>query len=147
VHRLWEPLALKHRPPNGYAGKFSTPYCIAVGLADRRAGLEQFTDERVQDPSLQALASRVRYLVDPANEYPRKFTGHLKITLDDATTLEFEQGYMRGGVEAPLGEAAVETKFRDNVRFGGAADSEAQHLLDALATIADGGPVALGGIR
>ena len=32
VHRLWEPLAAKQRPPNGYAGKFSTPYCIAVGF-------------------------------------------------------------------------------------------------------------------
>src|SRR5262249_51228403 len=30
VHRLWEPLANKQRPPNGYAGKFSTPYCIAA---------------------------------------------------------------------------------------------------------------------
>jgi 2-methylcitrate dehydratase PrpD len=147
VHRLWEPLALKHRPPNGYAGKFSTPYCIAVGLADRGAGLEQFTDERVHDPALQALASRVRYVVDPDNEYPRKFTGHLKITLDDATTVEFEQAYMRGGVEAPLGEAALEAKFRDNVRFGGAAESEAQRLLDALETIADGGPVALGSMH
>src|SRR3989454_3977716 len=30
VHRLWEPLADKQRPPNGYAGKFSAPYCIAA---------------------------------------------------------------------------------------------------------------------
>src|SRR5215468_5643543 len=27
VHRLWEPLTAKQRPTNGYAGKFSTPYC------------------------------------------------------------------------------------------------------------------------
>ena len=30
VHRLWEPLAAKQHPANGYAGKFSTPYCIAA---------------------------------------------------------------------------------------------------------------------
>ena len=29
VHRLWEPLAAKQTPANGYAGKFSQPYCIA----------------------------------------------------------------------------------------------------------------------
>ena len=51
VHRLWEPLAKKHAPPNGYAGKFSTPYCIAVGFIDGKAGFEQFTDERVKDPA------------------------------------------------------------------------------------------------
>src|SRR6516225_11900722 len=32
VHRLWEPLAAKQHPANGYAGKFSTPYCIAAGF-------------------------------------------------------------------------------------------------------------------
>jgi 2-methylcitrate dehydratase PrpD len=147
VHRLWEPLALKHAPPTGYAGKFSTPYCIAVGLTDRRAGLEQFTDQRVRDPALRALASRVRYVVDPANEYPRKFTGHLKITLEDSSTLELEQAYLRGGVAAPLSDAALEAKFRENMRFGGASDDDARRLLDALENIAGGGPVELGDIR
>ena len=59
VHRLWEPLDLKRKPPNGYAGKFSTPYCIAVGFLDRKAGLEQFTDERAMDPRLRELAGKV----------------------------------------------------------------------------------------
>jgi 2-methylcitrate dehydratase PrpD len=44
VHRLWEPLSEKHNPPNGYAGKFSTPYCMAVAFIDGEAGLGQFTD-------------------------------------------------------------------------------------------------------
>src|SRR5712692_5070634 len=33
IPRLWEPLASKHRPPNGYAAKFSLPYLLAVILA------------------------------------------------------------------------------------------------------------------
>ena len=37
VHRLWEPLTEKQRPPNGYAAKFSTPYGIAVGFDQRRS--------------------------------------------------------------------------------------------------------------
>jgi 2-methylcitrate dehydratase PrpD len=147
VHRLWEPLARKHAPPNGYAGKFSTPYCIAVGLIDRCAGLTQFSDERVRDPALRALAARVRYDIDPANEYPRRFTGHLRIALDDGTTLEFEQPYMRGGVDAPLTDAAIDVKFRENVRFGGGSDADAERLLAALANIADGGAVELGSVR
>ena len=39
VHRLWEPLAAKQKPPNGYAAKFSTPYCIASGFVRGGAGL------------------------------------------------------------------------------------------------------------
>ena len=44
VHRLWEPLAAKQRPPNAYAAKFATPYCIAVGFVTGDAGLAAFTD-------------------------------------------------------------------------------------------------------
>ena len=40
VHRLWEPLAEKRRPTTRYSAKFSVPYCIAVGIVDRAAGLE-----------------------------------------------------------------------------------------------------------
>ena len=47
VHRLWEPLASKQRPPTPYAAKFSTPYCMAVGFLDGRAGFAQFTEARI----------------------------------------------------------------------------------------------------
>ena len=42
VHRLWEPLAAKQKPANGYAGKFSTPYCVATAFVRGNVGLERF---------------------------------------------------------------------------------------------------------
>ena len=42
VHRLWEPLADKQHPANGYAGKFSTPYCIAAGFVRGNVGSGRF---------------------------------------------------------------------------------------------------------
>ena len=39
VHRLWEPLTSKQRPPNGYAAKFATPYLIATGFVHGGSGL------------------------------------------------------------------------------------------------------------
>ena len=36
VPRLWEPLAAKHAPQNGYAAKFSLPYLLAVVLIRQR---------------------------------------------------------------------------------------------------------------
>src|ERR1700752_5143891 len=70
VHRLWEPLAAKQRPPNGYAGKFSTPYCIAAGFVRGNVGLDAFSDAAVRDPAVLALAAKVRYRIDPKNTYP-----------------------------------------------------------------------------
>src|SRR5947207_484519 len=65
VHRLWEPLADKQRPPNAYFAKFSQPYCIAAGFVLGHAGLEAFTEERVRDERLRSLAAKVRYEIDP----------------------------------------------------------------------------------
>src|SRR3984893_15052535 len=39
VHRLWEPLASKRLPPNGYAAKFATPYLLATGFVHGGVGL------------------------------------------------------------------------------------------------------------
>ena len=48
VHRLWDPLAVKHAPRTPYAAKFSTPFCMAVAFFDRCAGLARFT--QIADP-------------------------------------------------------------------------------------------------
>src|SRR5690349_18013172 len=39
VHRLWEPLAAKQKPSNGYGAKFATPYCVAAGFVRGNVGL------------------------------------------------------------------------------------------------------------
>jgi 2-methylcitrate dehydratase PrpD len=100
VHRLWEPLAAKHRPPTPYAAKFSTPFCMAVGFIDRKAGFAQFTGDRVDDPAVLALASKIRYIINPDDEYPRNFAGHLRATLRDGSERELRQPHMRGGAHA-----------------------------------------------
>jgi 2-methylcitrate dehydratase PrpD len=128
VHRLWEPLAVKHRPPTPYAAKFSTPFCIAVGFFDRKAGIEQFDEERIQDPSVLALARRIRYVINERDEYPRNFSGHLRVTLKDGSTREYRQPHLRGGAQAPLSVAELETKFMDNARSGGWDRSLADRL-------------------
>ena len=119
VHRLWEELSVKHRPPTPYAAKFSTPFCMAVGFFDRRAGFGQFTEARIHDPAVLALTAKIRYHIDPANEYPANFTGHLKATLKDGRTEEVFQPYMRGGAHERLPPGELEQKFTDNAAFGG----------------------------
>jgi 2-methylcitrate dehydratase PrpD len=147
VHRLWEPLALKRRPPNGYAGKFSSPYCIAVGFIDRKAGLEQFTDERVRDPAVQALAAKIGYVIDPHNEYPRNFTGHIRARLRDGTVREVRRAHMRGGQHEPLSDDDIRQKFLDNARFGGWPQGRALAVIEALDGIVRGGPIDLSAAR
>ncbi len=119
VHRLWEPLAAKQTPRNGYAGKFSQPYCIASGFVRGNVGLADFTDAAVQEPAVVALAQKVRYRIDPDNPYPRNFTGHIRVALRDGSTIEERQPHMRGGAHEPLTRADIEDKFALNARHGG----------------------------
>jgi 2-methylcitrate dehydratase PrpD len=119
VHRLWEPLAAKQAPPNGYAAKFSTPYCIAAAFLHGNLGLDAFTDAAVADPAVRALAAKVSYRIDPANPYPNAYTGHIRATLADGRALEERQPHLRGGAQAPLSRTELEEKFALNARAGG----------------------------
>jgi 2-methylcitrate dehydratase PrpD len=119
LHRLWEPLADKQAPPNGYAAKFSVPYCVAAGFVLDAAGIAAFDDSQVADPRLRALAGKVTYIVDPANPYPNAFTGHVRVRLADGSVREARQSDLRGGARMPLGAGELEQKFRANCAHGG----------------------------
>jgi 2-methylcitrate dehydratase PrpD len=138
VHRLWEPLAAKQTPKNGYAGKFSTPYCIAAGFIRGNVGLSDFTDEAVQEAAVLALARKVRYEIDPANPYPRNFTGHIRASLADGQIVEERQSHMRGGAREPLTRQDIEDKFLLNAKHGGWSAAAAKQALALMGTLYDG---------
>jgi 2-methylcitrate dehydratase PrpD len=119
VHRLWEPLADKQRPGNGYGAKFSTPYCIAAGFVRGNVGLDAFTDDAVKDPAVVAIAGKVRYVIDPNNPYPNNFTGHIRAVMNDGAVIEERQPHLRGGAHEPLSRADIDQKFALNAHHGG----------------------------
>ncbi|HEY6912642.1 MAG TPA: MmgE/PrpD family protein [Myxococcales bacterium] len=138
VHRLWEPLAEKQRPPNGYAAKFSTPWCIARGMLRGHPGLDAFTDQAAADPEVRALAAKIRYRIDPSNPYPREFTGHLRARLKDGSEIEERQAHLRGGAREPLGRSDLEAKFRANCRAGGWPEARGDAALALVRSLWDG---------
>src|SRR5262245_21419560 len=138
VHRLWEPLAAKQTPANGYAGKFSTPYCIAAGFIRGNVGLGDFSDSAVRDPAVVALAGKIRYQIDPNNPYPKNFTGHIRATLNDGRVVEERQQHMRGGAHEPLTRADIEDKFTLNATHGGWSAARAKDALALLRELYNG---------
>ena len=130
VDRLWEPLADKHDPPSGYAAKFSMPFCMAVGFFDGDAGLDQFTDARAKDAQVLALCRKISYVIDPDNEYPINYTGHIRVAFKDGTVRELRQPHMRGGQKEPLTRDELVEKFRGNIAYGGWPAELGEELLD-----------------
>ena len=135
VHRLWEPLALKRSPPTAYAAKFSSPYTIAAGLLHGGAGLAEFTEEAVADERVRALAAKVSYVIDPENEYPKNYTGHIKAELKDGSVIELQQGHLRGGIRDPMARTEILAKARANLAFAGRRTEGADQLAAMVADV------------
>ena len=138
VHRLWEPLAAKRRPPNAYAAKFSVPFCVAYALLHGHLGLEAFTEENARDAKVTALAAKVSYQVDPDNPYPEEYTGHVRIKLKDGRVVEERQPHLRGGHREPLARADIEEKFRANCAYGGWDNARTEAWLEIARRAFDG---------
>jgi 2-methylcitrate dehydratase PrpD len=135
VHRLWEPLASKQRPPNGYAAKFATPYLLATGFVHGGVGLGAFTEAAIRDPAVLALAAKAKFVIDPQNPYPASYTGHIRATLKDGSVIEERQPHLRGGAQEPLTRQDVADKFALNARHGGWTKAQSDATLKLLATL------------
>ena len=138
VQRLWEPLAAKQRPPNGYAAKFAVPYLLATGFMRGGVGLGAFTEGAIRDPRVLALAAKVQFVIDPENPYPHNFTGHIKAILKDGSVVEERQPHLRGGAQEPLTRQDMIDKFILNAAHGGWMPARSEAALKLLAGLFQG---------
>ena len=134
IPRLWEPLAAKQRPRNGYAAKFSLPYLLASILVNGRATLADFTDEAAADERVRGVAAKVFYDVDPTIDYPRHFIGHVAVRLTDGRVVEERQDHPRGGPDFPMTREELVDKFRANAAFA-ISDERAARVVAFLDTL------------
>ncbi len=138
VHRLWEPLADKQRPRNGYAAKFATPYLLATGFVHGGVGLGAFTESAISDARVLALAAKVKFLIDPDNPYPNNYTGHIRAALRDGSVIEERQPHMRGGAQEPLTRQDVIDKFALNAQHGSWSAAQGDAALKLMAGLYNG---------
>jgi 2-methylcitrate dehydratase PrpD len=138
VHRLWEPLADKQRPRNGYAAKFATPYLLATGFVRGGVGLGAFTEAAIRDSKVLALAAKVGFVIDPQNPYPNNYTGHVRATMNDGSVIEERQPYLRGGAQEPLTRQDLTKKFALNAQHGGWTRAQSDATLTLLAMLYSG---------
>lgn len=130
VHRLWEPLELKQSPPTPYAAKFSGPYTVAAGLVFGGAGLAEFTERSLADAQVQSVSRKVRFVVDPDNEYPANYTGDVEIRLTSGEVVTDHQAQLRGGTREPMSRAELVEKCAANLAFGRWQGASAEEIAD-----------------
>ncbi len=111
---ICEPLATKRVPRTDYDAKFSLPYVVSSMLVRGHVDVDDFTEEAIRDPAVLGLARRIECHPDPQADYPRRFPGHVRVTLADGRSVEEREAVSRGCAERPLDDEAVREKFRRN---------------------------------
>ncbi|MCC6532597.1 MAG: MmgE/PrpD family protein [Burkholderiales bacterium] len=107
---------------DSHKARFCLPYSMAVSLLDRRAGLAQYTDERVNRADVQALMKRVEVHVpeDLKRHWGQWGEGgvnwgamRLAVTLHDGTVHRIARSTARGWTEDPATWDDLAGKFRE----------------------------------
>jgi len=139
---LCEPAEQKRRPKTAIDAKFSIPFTVAVALGRGDVTLQDFSDERLADPNLHALADKVRHEINPAWISDQSTRGALTLTFDDASSATREVIDPLGHPNNPMDDNAMRRKFENCLAVArhpmdAASASEVARRFDQIETVAD----------
>ncbi len=110
---LCEPPEQKRRPKTAIDAKFSIPFTVAVALGLGDVTLRDFSQERLADPKLHALADKVHHTVEPSWTQAQSTRGVLSVSLADGRRLTREVVDPLGHPLNPMDENALRRKVED----------------------------------
>lgn len=104
----------RYRPESVTTAQMNLPYIVAVVLTDGDAFVDQFSPERIADPSLLELSRRVTVSADPeidAGGDARRHATRVRVFLTDGRVLSDSREHATGSASRPLTRLEVEAKF------------------------------------
>ena len=123
-------------PKTALEGKFSIPFCMAVAVLERKAGIAEFQDRKVRDKKVIELMKRVTLSVD--DELERlgydQVRSRIRITLKNGRTLEGRYDVARGHPEKPMSWSELGDKFRDCAALV-LPDKNAEDIVELIARV------------
>jgi len=123
-------------PKTALEGKFSIPFCMAIAVLERKAGIAQFQDPKVRDKKVVDLMKRVTLYVDDELEklgYDQ-VRSRIRIRLKNGRVIEGRYDVARGHPDKPMSWAELGDKFRDCAGLV-LADKDAETAIQLVARI------------
>ncbi|MFT5172678.1 MAG: 2-methylcitrate dehydratase PrpD [Gammaproteobacteria bacterium] len=131
-HTVWP-----YRAESVTEAQMNLAYGLAVTALDGDAFVEQYGEQRINDPAVGAFATRVHAEIDPAidAEGPA-LRDHVKVTLAtaDGRTLRRELRYRPGSPEDAMQPSAIEDKFRRLCALSASAE-RADEIVETVARL------------
>lgn len=112
---------LHHQPKTELEAKFSLEFCLAALLLERKCGLNQFHDEYVNRPDVQAAIGKVEYTTFTPEEAQRErhtiVTSFVEIVLKDGRRFGERADFGKGNKANPMSEDEIADKFRECAEY------------------------------
>lgn len=119
----------------------NVPFCVVVALMEGRLTLEDFTEEKVQDPRVRALTKKFVTVADPSfsQTYPKERNNRLEVTTQEGKTFMASSANAKGSGLYALTCEEVVAKFRSlaDAVIGQANAEEVIRVVDRLETMSN----------
>jgi 2-methylcitrate dehydratase PrpD len=103
----------------GLQGKFSVYHGAAIGLVRGKAGIQEYTDDAVNDPVIKQVRERTRATGDASITEDQ---AHIEVELKNGETLTLFVEKSIGNLHRPLTDEQLDAKFRDQAVLALSAD-------------------------
>ena len=110
AHPLVKELTGKTVITTGLEGKFSVYHCVAAGFYNLKAGVFEFTDEYVNDPSIKNLRDKISLVTD---ENIKEDQVHMKVKLTNGSEITHFVEHAIGSADTPMTDEQIKEKFID----------------------------------
>lgn len=114
VHCGWP-----YEPKETITAQMNLPYTAAVTLLEGNAFVDQYTDDKLRDPKIMDLASRIIVSVDPELDAggPHEMRAvRARVTMKSGEVFSEDVTYRSGHWKNPIPDDALQAKFRDLAR-------------------------------
>ncbi len=113
VYDLSQPRAVKNNPRTIIDAQFSTPYVVAVALANGKVTVDDFTEESIKRPEILNITRKTTGKLVPEMNRHGVGPGGIIITMQDGREYQEEVEHCLGSVERPMAYEDVTKKFRE----------------------------------
>lgn len=106
--------------PGAYSAKMSIPYSTAVGIIYGKAGLQEFSEEKVKDTEILELTSKISVVSDEelSKIFPRIQAAIVEIKTKSSNVVE-RVDFPKGEPENPLTNKEFQERYDDLMEFAG----------------------------
>jgi 2-methylcitrate dehydratase PrpD len=112
------------------SAKMSTPYSLAVGLLNGKAGLYEFVPELINNAEVIELANKVSVHSDDelTGLFPHKRGAAIVVTMNDGRVINNRVEIPKGEPENPVTDTELKDKFVELALYGGKTSEEADDI-------------------